>query len=328
MPIYNAEDFLRSCLDSIKDQTYQQWELLAVNDGSSDHSAEILNNYAQSDSRIKVFEQEKLGITPALILGFQHASGDLICRMDADDLMPPNKLKLMAEASIKHGPGNLITGKVEYFSEVPLGAGYKKYAEWINNLVDNNSHFSQIYRECVIPSCVWMLHREDFINLKGFDADRYPEDYDLCFRFYEQQLKIISLKEVLHLWRDHPGRTSRNNPIYLDNRFLELKLFYFLKLEVGENGGLQLCGAGGKGKLIAQTLQKLEKPFEWITNNPRKIGVEIYGKKLISQEIVLDNEKSTGKLILALASPEDQKELRNTSLLKNTTEGKDYFFFA
>ncbi len=327
MPVFNAEPFLQDCLNSILEQSFKDWELLVIDDGSSDNSLSLLREYARLDKRIKPIAQEKSGIIPALQIGIAQATGELICRMDADDRMPEHKLLWMEQALHEKGKGYLATGKVTYFSEQPLGNGYLQYANWLNNLVDHQDQFQNIYRECVIPSCAWMLHREDFDLCGGFNSDQYPEDYDLCFRFYKHNFKILNLDKVMHFWRDHPGRSSRNDPNYLDNQFINIKLQYFIDIELKKGDKITLWGAGKKGKVLAQILIEKEIDFDWLTNNERKVGVAIYGKTLkvidLSSTSILQQ-----KIILAIAGPDDQKQIEHQLETLGLVHGKSFFFFA
>lgn len=310
MPIRNAIPYLTECLDSIIQQTYPTWELLAVNDHSDDSSNEILESYQSKDVRIKCFQNEGKGIIDALNTGYSHAKGDFITRMDADDIMPVIKLEQLAELLKAAGSGHLSTGKVKYISNNDLGDGFKKYENWLNQLCDSNAHFSEIYKECVIPSPCWMMHRNDFESIGGFDSKTYPEDYDLCFRMYENQIKVTPSIETLHIWRDYGGRASRNDDNYSDNRFLDLKVKYFLRIDYRSEEKLIVWGAGKKGKRIAQLLLNSKVDFVWITNNEKKIGKHIYGKLIDTHQAL--NNNSSKKIILAVANKVEQKEIFNT----------------
>ena len=322
MPVKNAMPFLIECLDSILNQNFEHWELLAVDDHSSDSSLSILKKYAQKDNRIKAFENDGIGIISALQLGYSKSSGNFITRMDADDIMPNRKLSLLRKA-IEHQPQAISTGLVEYFPKEIIQGGFKKYETWLNHLTSNHSNFKEIYKECVIPSPCWMAHRKDFEAIGGFESEVYPEDYDLCFRFYKHKLKVVGVNEILHKWRDYPTRTSRTNPNYSDNRFLDLKIKYFLEIDRKEKQPLIIWGAGKKGKAIAQTLVEKEIEFNWLTNNSKKIGKEIYGKQLQSEED-LQNFKNP-QLIILVANEEEQKAILQ---VLSDKEMKDYFFFC
>jgi len=326
LPVFNAAPYLEACLESIREQSFKEWELLAVNDHSTDDSDIILAKFAAADPRIHLFNNTEKGIIPALRLAFLHSRGDFITRMDADDLMPVDKLAYLHEALLAQGPGHVVTGTVAYFSETGLGDGYKKYQNWLNQLVYHQSHFEDLYRECVLPSPAWLIYRADLIAAGAFDPDRYPEDYDLCFRFFEQDFKIAGIPETVHLWRDHPDRTSRNNPVYADQYYLELKLYWFIKLHYDSRRPFAIWGAGKKGKFMARYFLKHGHAFHWMTNNPKKQGVNIYGQILTSTEI-LDSKKDW-IIGIAVATPSARKEINHFFTKRNKQRGKDYFWFC
>ena len=96
MPVKNAAPFLKECLDSISAQTERDWELIAVNDNSSDNSVELIEDYSRKDSRIKLYNNNiKPGIIGALKTAMLQSHGTFITRMDADDKMIPDKIKLL-----------------------------------------------------------------------------------------------------------------------------------------------------------------------------------------------------------------------------------------
>ena len=326
MPVFNAAPFLRECLQSILQQTADNWELLAVNDFSTDDSRIILEHFAAKDQRIKVFQNTEKGIIPALRLAYEQSSGAFITRMDADDIMPRDKLMLLRELLIEAGPGHLATGYVQYFSEQTLGDGYQKYEQWLNGLAKNASNFSEIYKECVIPSPAWMIHREDLDRCGAFAPDLYPEDYDLVFRFYKNGLKVVACSELVHLWRDHPGRSSRNDPNYANQQYFELKLPYFLELDHNPKQELVLWGAGKKGKQIARMLSEQLIDFQWICNTESKWGTVVYGQKLRPVKIL--DQLTDPQIIIAVAGPDDQKEILDIVEKRNWIKGKNYYFFC
>ncbi|MEL6717214.1 MAG: glycosyltransferase family 2 protein [Bacteroidota bacterium] len=325
LPVYNAASYLPECLNSIIAQQEQEWELLAVDDYSTDQSWQILESYASKDERIHIFKNTSKGIIPALRLAFANSTGELITRMDADDRMAANKLDRLKAALMESGKGHIATNLVAYFSDQHLGEGYKKYAAWLNQLTTEVRNFEEIYKECVIPSPSWMIYRSDLQAIGGFNPNRYPEDYDLCFRWYAQQLKVIGIPEVLHYWRDHSTRTSRNDPTYADNRFLDLKMEYFLKLDYQSDKTLVLWGAGKKGKAIAKILVAQNIPFRWICNQKSKWGHQIHG-------VVLENTENltsilSPQIIVAVANPDTQQEIRKF-FRENGISKQDFFFFC
>jgi len=328
MPVKNAAAYLPECLDSILAQSIDNWELLAINDHSTDESKAILEAFSKKDKRIQTFDNQGNGIINALRIAYTHSTGAYLTRMDADDVMPSEKLATLRDLLEKNGRGNVATGMVKYFAAEGIKDGYQKYENWLNDLTQYCTNFTNIYKECVIPSPCWMLHRADLEACGAFRADRYPEDYDLCFRMYEARFKVVASKQVLHLWRDHSTRASRNDNNYADNRFLDIKLYYFLKLEKKKNHPLVIWGAGKKGKNIAQYLLKKEVNFHWVCENERKIGVDIYGQILKSPDLI--SHLNEAQIIIAVAGEKTQKEiftqLENFKLKKEIEI--DYFLFC
>lgn len=326
MPVKNAMPYLTECLESIVAQSYQEWQLIAINDHSADGSRALLKTYAAKDARITTYDNNGKGIIDALRLAYTHSDGHYITRMDADDIMRADKLQVLINNLKRRGKGYLAVGQVEYFSETTLGEGYKKYADWLNGLTALGSNFDDLYRECVIPSPCWMVHREDLDRIGAFSSDRYPEDYDLTFRMYQGGLKCIPCHEPIHLWRDHGERSSRNDDNYSDNRFLDIKLHHFIGHDHNPSRPLVIWGAGRKGKQIVKSIQQRVNDLYWICDNPNKIGHNIYGLILSSPELI--TQLTQAQIIIAVANPEEQERILQMMRSMELETMKDYYFFC
>lgn len=326
MPVYNTANYLKECLDSIIRQTDENWELIAVDDFSTDQSYQILQEYATKDSRIKVLKNNQKGIIGALRVAFQYSSGQYITRMDSDDRMMPKKLEVLKDLLLKNGRGYVATGLVMYFADDELKNGYKQYEAWLNDLTRSGTNFNAIYKECVIPSPCWMTHRADLISCGAFDHDDYPEDYDLCFRFYKNKLKVVGSSLTLHLWRDYPNRTSRTDERYSNQQYFDLKLKYFLDLDYDDSRPLIIWGAGRKGKELAKKLHQQKLPFYWLCNNRKKWGVEIYETKLQNFELLPHLWKP--QVIVAVAAPDGKQEILQFMHENELRPGENYHFFC
>lgn len=326
IPFKNTGPFLVDCLSSILKQTYKNWEVLAINDHSTDNGKAIVRQFSNWDGRIKLLANEGNGIIDALRSAYRNSKGTLITRMDSDDIMAPHKIERMVDSLLISDKGHLATGKVKYFSDRGISDGYARYEKWINNLTGQGSNFSEIYKECVIPSPCWMAFREDLDACGAFEPNRYPEDYDLTFRFYEHKLKCIPCNQILHYWRDYDSRTSRTSEHYAQNYFLDIKLHYFLRLDHDATRPLAVWGAGNKGKEIAKGLRKRNIDFHWLCDNPNKIGKEIYGKHMLHYDTLrtLKNPQS----IVTVANQKAQVEIRNFFSKLNQEPMVDYFFFC
>ena len=325
-PFKNTQTFLPECLESIINQTYKHWELLIVDDGSTDNSFKVVEQYAKKDKRIKLLRNNGEGIIKALQLAFKHTKGTFITRMDSDDIMPHNKLDVLTSLLRENGEKHVAVGQVKYFSKDGVGPGYKSYEKWLNKLIETGSNYTEIYKECVIPSPCWMVYKSDLINCDAFNPNIYPEDYDLTFRFYKQGYTCIPCDQVLHYWRDYSTRTSRTHIHYAHNHFTTLKTKHFIDIDYNPNKTLVIWGAGNKGKIAAKILLKHKIPFEWICNNPNKIGKTIYGQPMqpFSRLRHIENPQS----IITVANKKAQKEIRDYFNDLGLKPVKDYVFFC
>ena len=103
VPVYNVEKYLRRCLESIKNQTFTDWEAICVNDGSPDDSAQILNAFEKLDARFKVVNKENGGLSDARNVGMQYATGDYILYVDSDDFIHPQTMEIAYALALRDG---------------------------------------------------------------------------------------------------------------------------------------------------------------------------------------------------------------------------------
>lgn len=101
VPVYNVSKFLPQCLDSLIKQSYQNIEIIAVNDGSTDNSLEILNRYAQTFSQIRIISQANAGLSAARNTGIATSKGEYLCFVDSDDWMDTDTCRKAIEATQK-----------------------------------------------------------------------------------------------------------------------------------------------------------------------------------------------------------------------------------
>jgi glycosyltransferase involved in cell wall biosynthesis len=327
MAVKDTAPYLAECLESIIAQTYTNWELIAVNDHSSDNSLEILQEYAKKDKRIKVVENDGQKLIAALQTGYKHVSGSLINRMDSDDRMPDYKLELMVSEWQKVGEEHIIAGGTKHFvDEGDVGGGFQRYDQWLNDVAKKSSHYEELYQECTIPSHCWLIAKTDFDKVGGFNSPVYPEDYDLTFRFYKAGLKVIGLDQVLHYWRDRSDRISRTWDVYKDNRYFDLKMRYFYELDRDLTRPLVLWGAGRNGKDLAKLILEKEKDFNWVCDNESKIGNDIYG--IIMQDCNNLSGYDKLQIIIAVASPDGKREIKAALDKLGKKAVKDFWFFC
>ncbi|MBI2590504.1 MAG: glycosyltransferase family 2 protein [Candidatus Blackburnbacteria bacterium] len=208
LPVYNAEGYLRACLDSILAQTYKNFEVIAVNDGSTDNSLKKLRNYAKTDSRIKVFTNKtNRGIGYTANIAMFHSRGQFVARMDADDIMLPNRLKLQINYLQSHPQTVLVGGQCIVIDEEGRITGEKR----------NPEKHSEIYKMMLTSMSVQnptiminrKLARKDSLKL---DANLHPvDDLDMLFKLTRDG-KFVNLPEYVLQYRVYRASSSMKNP--------------------------------------------------------------------------------------------------------------------
>ena len=327
IPFKNEERFLRDCLDSIAEQNLDEFsiEVLLIDDHSTDSSSEIASTFSNKNSIFRNIKNDSEGVINALKTGLKHSKGEYIHRMDADDLMPDNKLINLYQSLMENPKAQVATGKVRYFaSGKDLSEGYQKYERWLNERVEKSDYYDKIFKECSVASPNWLVRKSDLISIGGFD-NIYPEDYDLVFSWMHNGFTITASKEVTHLWRDHMERSSRNSELYRDNSFINLKVLRFIEF-YSDKLNIVLLGAGKKGKKIAKKLIENKRDFIWMTSNQNKIGLNIY-QKLIQDEKQLEL-KEVDLIIVGFSGPNDLIKLEpKLSALTRKSDVKVIHFF-
>ncbi|MCR9173922.1 MAG: glycosyltransferase [bacterium] len=313
LPYRNAAPWMEETIRSIQNQHHENWELIAVDDYSSDETTTLIQGF--NDPRIRVKKNAGEGIIPALQTALNQATGDYITRMDADDRMPEDKLEVL----LKHAKQErcVVTGKVQYFSESEVSEGYRKYENWLNERIEQNDHYDHIYRECVIASPNWLVPtkflREDLI----FEQLQYPEDYDMTFLWKKYGYQIIPVNQVTHHWREHPGRTSRNSEVYDQPSFFQLKLDWFQRNENGKTLGV--FGAGPKGKMVVQHLQN-DFDIRWYDHEFERFNAPVQG------HVILDPKTCDCDLLLLAVYPKEKTRLEKLVTRLGYTFGKTVWY--
>lgn len=264
LPYLNAAPWLEACLFSLQQQSYPDVEFILVNDHSSDDSELIARQFAATDLRFRLFRNQGKGLVEANATALACASGALITRMDADDLMPFHKIAALAHPLLQHGPGHLSTGYVQFFPDAHIGPGTRFYETWLNTRCDANDHWDWIWRECVIPSPCWMAWKTDVQAVQAFNENIYPDDYELAFRFLQAGLKVIPVTEVLHFWRQHASRMSRKHGGFSAEAFTRLKWSWFQRLYADRLQQLFVLGHGKKARFLTGLLADEKIPFTGI----------------------------------------------------------------
>ncbi len=202
MPVYNGRAFLGEALESIRQQTFVDWELVAVDDGSQDGSGSVLESFAATDRRIRILTNEtNSGICAALNRGWREARGAYIARLDADDVALPDRLARQVEALDAH-PSVAVVGSAAVLVD---GNGRRISVARVPTS-SRAIHATLGHRNCVNHPSV-TLRRSALEAVGGYRFD-HVEDYDLWLRLSER-FDLLNLAEPLILYRLHAQQVSR-----------------------------------------------------------------------------------------------------------------------
>jgi glycosyltransferase involved in cell wall biosynthesis len=277
MPLRDGVEYLAECLQSIRAQSLQDFELLVVDDGSVDAGPDLVQRLGRDDARIRLLRRPALGIVAALNHGLRHARAELVARMDADDIMHPRRLELQHEQMIERPDLTLVACRVDAFPDAALGKGMREYLRWQNDCVSGQQLREQIYVESVFTHPSVMFRRERVIALGGYRDGAFPEDYELWLRIAAAGDPMLKLGRVLLRWRQRAQSLSRVDERYARAAFDMLRARYLsVDPRLHQPRALAIWGAGRRTRRRCRNLfEHGHRVSAWIDIDPRKIGQRI-----------------------------------------------------
>lgn len=206
IPAYNAETHLAEAIESVLNQTYSNFELIVINDGSQDNTLEILKGFEEKDSRVHIINQENQGIAESLNRGMTEAKTDWVAIMHADDVMQPYRLEKQMDFLNQNPDIKVLSCLAEYIS-----ATGKKLGKTTTNLFSRKQFQWYIENTEAIgllhPGVI--LHKKTILSVGGYRQPFWPaEDIDLWNRVAEKGHLILVQDKVLMQYRIHSGSAS------------------------------------------------------------------------------------------------------------------------
>lgn len=222
IPIYNAEDSLHNCIESILDQTYKDIEIIMINDGSTDHSKNICDHYAKLDQRIKVIHQENAGPSAARNRGIEQAVGNYIQFVDADDYIKPTMTETLVKA---------ITNNIQL-----VICGYQSIHFWtlrkytpsftgIYQQSDLMQYIGELYRDILLPSPCNKLYDATLINdfqLRFQENVKVGEDLLFNLAYIKTCSRIQMIDKILYNYviQDDQSLSRDFNKEFFENQHM------------------------------------------------------------------------------------------------------------
>ena len=209
IPVYNAAETLQKCVDSVLTQTFGNWKLILVDDGSDDGSLSLCRQYSEKDSRIVVLEQEHKGVSAARNLALSRAKGKYVCFIDSDDFVEPNYL---SEMYAQRNADMVICG---YYVDVYKDGNLIRQEQ---NIPENINMTTGMEREALLPlfmsgminiNCNKLLHL-DIIRKNNLQYKNQPvnEDYMFMLSYLKHAQSISTIVKPLYHWVRMEGQKS------------------------------------------------------------------------------------------------------------------------
>lgn len=296
LPVRNGEQSLSTALDSLLVQTDSDFELLAIDDGSTDGTSGILTSYAARDQRLRIIttdESSGQGLVAALNLGIAKSRGRYVARMDADDICRPERLQLQAAYLDANASIGLVSSRVEFLGDREAQRGLALFVDWTNTILAPSEIERARFIETPIIHPSVMFRRELVEQYGGYRSGEFPEDYELWLRWLDAGVRMSKLTETLLEWRDGPDRLTRSDPRYDVEAFFRVKAPYiscWLERHNPQHPRVVVWGAGRTARLRFRYLaEQGVEPIAYVDIDPKKIGWKIADVPVIGAEQIPDD---------------------------------------
>lgn len=215
MPIYNAEPFLDECINSVLNQTFTDFEVICINDGSKDNTGKMLNEYATKDQRIRVIHKENTGYGHSMNLAISKANAEYIAFVEPDDTIQVNMLELLYNEVLKNGPVDMVRANYNLLSNSkdlePVEPFDKKS---ICYKVIKPANNLQVFQS---SGNIWTgIYRKEFLNENAIRFLETPgasfQDIGFNFRATIESQKAIYIREYLYNYRTDNQASSVKTP--------------------------------------------------------------------------------------------------------------------
>jgi len=286
MPVRNGLPFLDEAVESVLAQTLVDWELVVIDDGSTDGSAEALDAHAARDRRLRVLHRPAAGVAVALCQAVEAASTPLLARMDADDVSAPDRLERQVGWLEAHPEVDLLACRA---GSIGGGSGTQRLFDWQNGLLTHEQMMDDLFVDAPFPHDAVVMRAEAYRRVGGYRDLPWPEDFDLWHRLARCGARFAKLPDVLLRVRDHPERVTRTRPEGSQPAMLRARVHHLLVGPLAARPSVVVWGAGQVGKRMVRALQAEGLDVAAIVDlHPRKLGKRIHGALCIPPERLPD----------------------------------------
>jgi len=331
LPCYNAASTLDEALDSVARQTFRNFEVVAVDDGSTDATADILARWAGRGLPLRVLYRPHEGLVAALQAGLEACRAPLVARMDADDRAHPRRFAAQMAFLQAHPGVDVLACRVAAFPQEAVRPGMKRYLAWLNALTTDEAIRREIFVESPLVHPSVLFRKETVLAAGGYRDAPWAEDYDLWLRLYLRGARFAKLPRVLHYWRESPSRLTRRDERYALRRFLQAKAHYLRRGPLQGRDAVILWGAGQTGRRFsAALLEEGVSPAAWVDVDPRKIGRTRRGVRIAPAAALprLWAQLQNPVVLVAVGARGARNLIRRRLRLLGLQEGRDWWAVA
>lgn len=322
LPLRNEARFLPAALASLARQTLPDWELVAVDNGSSDATPALLAAAANRDRRIRIITLPAPGLVVALNTGLAACRAPLVARMDGDDICHPERLARQVACLNESLEVGLVACRVRHFPRPQLSDGMRTYEAWQNSSLDDAAIHRDLYIESPFTHPSVTFRRDLVVALGGYRDCGWAEDYDLWLRLAATGVRFARLPETLFYWRDRPERLTRTAPAYSLEAFRRCKVHHLKNGFLRGVAEVTLWGVGVEGKAWQRALREVGIGVtRWIEVDAGKIGQTIHGAPVVDYRQLRRGE---GKILVTIGVPRARTQVRDFFATIGMSEGEEY----
>lgn len=330
LPVFNGAATLARAIGSVQEQTFPDWELLVVDDGSTDDTAALAIELAAADPRIRVLREPHRGIVGALHAGSAAARGEWIARHDADDECRPTRLEKQLALAARSPDCGVIATQVEFGGDPVAQAGYALHVAWTNSFVTPDEIATARFIDAPIAHPSVMFRRELVAQFGGYRDGDWPEDYELWLRWMDAGVRFAKVPEPLLVWHDPPQRLSRTHPRYRPEAFYACKCLYlarWLRREFPADRAIFLWGAGRHTRRRFDALREHGVTLAgYVDVDAKKIGGRADGLDVLAPSALPPAPRC---LVIVGVSTRGARELIRAQLTaRGFVEGRDWIAAA
>lgn len=328
LPAYNAESTIVAAVLSILDGTFSNLELVVVDDGSSDRTAELLAGMAEADSRIRLLLGPHKGLVASLNRCIEAARAPLLARMDADDWSHPTRLQRQVEFLNERPDLAVIDCQAELGRCDFTGDGMVAYVSWINSLVTSGQIHCNLLVESPLVHPAVLMRRAAVESVGAYLEDGTPEDYGLWLRLASAGYGLGKLPEHLFRWNDSPSRVTRTDPRCELESAMRLRVRHIPDLVAGAGEGVVVWGMGPTGRLLLKHLGEQGIPVKRLIDiDAKKVGNVWQGIRIEPLEALLKGPQES-PILVALGTRPAKELVREHARRQGWEEGVDFWLVS